>query len=103
MAGACELAGYLPQRQPAALGAFPPQLAGKRDGIGRTLGIALAALDLDAARAFRSRAPFSLATVMALSNSAIAPSTWRISFAVGVSSRNEPGESAATRAWAATS
>jgi hypothetical protein len=33
----------------------------------------------------------SLATVIALSNSEIAPSTWRTSLAVGVSSMKEPG------------
>jgi hypothetical protein len=40
---------------------------------------------LPASRRFRSRAPRSLATVIALSNSEIAPSTWRISLAVGAS------------------
>jgi hypothetical protein len=45
----------------------------------------------------RSRAPRNLATVMALSNSAIAPSTWRTSLAVGVSSRNQVCLSAAIR------
>src|SRR5829696_8741471 len=44
---------------------------------------------------FRSRAPRSLATVMALSNSAIAPGTCLTSRAVGVSSMKDCGLSAA--------
>ena len=44
----------------------------------------------------RSLAPLSLATIIALSNSETAPSICRMSFDVGVSSRNECGLSAAT-------
>jgi hypothetical protein len=43
----------------------------------RQLGMVLAAFTLPTSRRFLSRAPRSLATVIALSNSEIAPSTWR--------------------------
>jgi tripartite-type tricarboxylate transporter receptor subunit TctC len=52
---------------------------------------------LPASRRLRSLAPRSLATVIALSNSEMAPSTWRTSLAVGVSSMKEAGLSAAIR------
>ena len=79
----------LPQGHP---GAVIAELLGHLDHFGLRLGIALRPSHLPVASRLRSRAALSLATMVALSNWAMAPSTRRTRTAVaGVSSRKKSG------------
>jgi hypothetical protein len=69
------------------LGFFASKRLRQRYDFGSLLSVALAPLDPFAGRLrLRLRAAASLATRVVFSNSAAAPSTWRTSTAVGVSS-----------------
>ena len=74
---------------------FCGQGLGEGHSGGPPLEVALRLPHLPVAFLFRSRAALSLATNVAFSNWATPPSTWRMSTAVGVSSRKCCGEDAA--------
>jgi hypothetical protein len=76
-----------PERPAPPLRPLPTQTLGQLHQFGIAPGMALAALAFALSLTLRSRAPRSFATVIALSNSLIAPSTWRTSLSVGVSSQ----------------
>jgi TolB-like protein/class 3 adenylate cyclase len=89
--------GVTPDGLARARSFFEKAIALDPENIGCSSAIDMRPSTLMPARRLRSRAPLSFATSIAFSNSETAPSTCRIRRAVGVSSRNEVGLSAAIR------